>query len=108
MRTLTAYPTLMAALTLAVPLTVGCSQDPATTVTLEITGISAESDREKVAETLKEMTDGSSHSMRSTYSGDQLTISVSPVSDVDAFAEKIDFGEVTSVNGRTIQVTYGP
>lgn len=108
MRSLIAYPTLMASLVVAAPFTVGCSQDPATTVTLEISGISAEADREAVAETLKGMTDGSSHSMRSTYSGDQLTISVSPVGDVDAFAEKIDFGEVTSVNGRTIQVTYEP
>lgn len=84
----------------------GCSQDPATTVTIELTGISDDADRDTVQETLKEMTDGNSHSMRTFSTGNSLTVHLSPVSDVDAFVNAIDFGEVTDVNGRTVKVTY--
>ncbi len=53
------------------------------------------------------MTDGSSHSMSSYHTGDVYTVNISPVTDVDAFAQKIDFGKVTKVEERTVYVDYG-
>ncbi len=87
---------------------IGCSfeMDPATTVKLEITGISQADDREAVSDQLKNMTDGSSHMMTSTYSGDKLTVQLSPVSDVDAFSKKINFGTVTEIKDRTVKIVY--
>ncbi len=86
----------------------GCNleQDPATTVQIEITGIRDKADREAVAEKLGGMTDGSGHSMTSSWSGDKMTINLSPVSDVHAFSEKIDFGKVTAVEDRTVKVQF--
>jgi hypothetical protein len=88
----------------------GCNlsfeQDPATTVTVEITGVDNDSDRENIQETLKEMTDGSSHMMTSSSFGDTMTVSLSPVEDAEAFSKKINFGKVTEVDGRTIKVEF--
>ena len=58
-------------------------------------------------ETLKGMVDGSSHSMSTFSTGDDMTVTVSPVSDVDAFSKKIDFGKVTSVEDRTVSIDFG-
>ena len=101
-------------LLLAVVISGGCNinfeQDPAETVTVEISGISDEADRESVQETLTGMTDGSNHFYTSSYSGDQMSISISPVSDVEAFAKKINFGNVTNVDvaSRTVTVEFIP
>jgi isopentenyl phosphate kinase len=87
----------------------GCGafgHEPAKKVTIEINEISAEADRDEVKETLKGMTDGSSHLMTSFSTGDQMTVELSPVSDVDAFSRKINFGEVTEVKDRTVKVTF--
>ena len=84
---------------------VSMQSNPATTVTLEITGSLDEDDREDLQEKLKEMTDGNSHSMSTFSSGDKMTINLSPVSDVEAFVQKLDFGEVTEVDGRTIKIS---
>ena len=86
----------------------GCNMDPAVTVHLEIKGISEESDRESVLETLKGMTDGSGHSYTSSYAGDTMSVDLSPVSDVDAFSKKINFGTVTEVDAatRTVRVDF--
>jgi hypothetical protein len=95
---------LLAILVLAVS---GCGKsDPATTVTIEITGISDEADRDAVSEKLPEWTDGSGHSMTSSWSNDKMTINLSPVSDVQAFSEQIDFGKVTQVEDRTVKVQF--
>ncbi len=83
------------------------SQDPATTVTVVVTGISDEDDREDVQVKLKGMADGSSHSIVTTTVNDKMTVRLSPVEDIQAFADKIDFGEVTEVDGRTVKVTFG-
>lgn len=77
-------------------------------VTLEISGLQGQKQRESVREQLAEMTDGAGHSLRSSSSGDEMTITVSPVSDVDVFIEKIDFGVVTEVDGRQITVEMHP
>lgn len=95
-------------------LTVGCGlsleQDPSETVNIEISGISAEPDRKEVQEALQGMTDGNGHSLRSNYSGNRMSISLSPVKDVDAFAKKIHFGTVTDVDvaSRTVKVDFVP
>ena len=88
----------------------GCNfsfeHDPAKTVTVEITGINDDDDRDEIGETLKGMTDGSSHLMTFFSSGDKMTVELSPVGDVKAFSRKINFGEVTEVDGRTIKVEF--
>lgn len=89
---------------------IGCNfkfeHDPAKTVTIEITGISNDADRDKIDETLKGMTDGSGHMLTSTWTGDKTTINLSPVTDVEAFSRKINFGKVTEVDGRTVKVEF--
>ncbi|TWU05898.1 hypothetical protein [Stieleria varia] len=91
--------------------TSGCSfslnQDPATTVTIKVSGVDNESDRDALTESLKDYVDGNSHSMSSTSMNGSMTIKLSPVTDVKAFSEKIDFGKVTAVDGRTVTVEYG-
>ena len=88
----------------------GCNisfeQDPAETVTVQITGVDDASDRDDIQETLKGMTDGSSHMMTTSSSGDTMTVSLSPVKDVEAFSKKINFGKVTEVDDRTIKVEF--
>ena len=98
----------VACLALAAIAVQGCSlqHDPAKTVELEISGISSESDRDAVKERLGDMTDGGGHMMSSTYFGSALNVKLSPVSDVDAFVKKINFGDVTSVEGRKIKVKF--
>ena len=88
----------------------GCNisfdQDPAKTVTVEITGVNDDEDRDEIGETLTGMAEGSSHTMTSSWSGDKMTVKLSPVGDVKAFSRKINFGEVTEVDGRTIKVDF--
>lgn len=80
--------------------------DPAKTVTVEITGLESQDDGDEIRETLKGMTDGSSHLMTSSSSGEKMTVKLSPVGDVQAFSRKINFGEVTQVDGRTVKVKF--
>ena len=82
--------------------------DPATSVKLIVSGIEGEDARQMVKETLEEMADGSGHMMTIRIVGDTMTTTLSPVSDVDAFVKKIDFGTVTEVDGRKIKVDYVP
>ena len=85
----------------------GCrfEQDPAKTVTVEISGISDEA-RDAVQETLKGMTDVSGHTMTTRWDGQSMTVNLSPVADVEAFSKKVNFGKVTAVEGRTVKVDY--
>lgn len=85
----------------------GCGYSSDQTVTLKIRGDLTEAKRDKIAETLKGMTDDSSHSYSGTWTGTTMSVSLAPVADVDAFAKKIEFGEVTSIEGRTIHVAVG-
>jgi len=87
---------------------ISLTPDPATSVEIEISGISDKDDRDEVGELLGDMADGSSHSMMSSYSGDKFTVTLSPVSDVEAFSKDIEFGNVTStsVDDRTIAVDF--
>ena len=85
---------------------INIEHDPAKTVTVEISQISLETDRERVKEILKGMTDGSNHLLTSTWSGDKMTVKLSPVTNVKAFSRKINFGTVTEVNQRTVKVEF--
>ena len=86
----------------------GCDvgRDPNKTVTVEVIGIPTESDRKLVLETLKSMTDGSSRYITSTASGDTMTVTIWPVSDVTAFSQRINFGKVTNVRGRVVKIDF--
>ena len=85
----------------------GCfSQDPETTVTVIVSGLTSDDDRDKVNESLKGMADGSSHFIKSSWSGSTTTFKLSPVKDVDAFSKKVNFGEVTEVKDRTVKVSF--
>lgn len=84
------------------------NHEPATSVTVVVSGIESEDSRQAVKSTLEDMTDGSGHMMSTSVSGSTMTTTVSPVSDVDSFVKKINFGTVTNVNGRNIDVKYVP
>ena len=93
---------------LAVLLGSGCrmEHDPATMVTVEVTGIADDAARDEVVEILKGMTDGNSHLLTSTWDGQTMAVQLSPVADVSSFSRRINFGKVTEVNGRTVKVDY--
>jgi len=86
----------------------GCDigRNPEKTVTVEIIGIRIEADRKRVLETLKSMTEGSGRYITSTASGNNMTVQLSPVSDVETFSKRINFGRVTEVQGRTVKVDF--
>ena len=89
---------------------VGCNfsleHDPAETVTVKITGVSEQSDRDRVKENLEDCIQGVMHMMTSNASGSEMTVQVSPVTDVEKFVQEIKFGKVTEVQGRTIKVQF--
>jgi|GEM_PF-1251200 len=89
---------------------VGCNfsleHDPAKTVTVKITGISEESDRERVKENLEDCIQGGMHMMTSNASGNEMTVQVSPVTDVEKFVQGVNFGNVSEVQGRAITVQF--
>jgi hypothetical protein len=95
-------------LALAASLLSGCnvSHDPEKTVSVEIIGIRTDAERKQVRETLKRMTDGSSHYITSISSGNSMTVRVSPVSDVEKFSRRINFGKVIEVRGREVKVDF--
>jgi hypothetical protein len=77
-------------------------------VTLEIS-TSVEASREKMEvllEKLRGMIDGDNRNSNVGYKGtrDKVIVTVLPVYDVDAFAAKIDFVEVTEIDGRAFKV----
>lgn len=93
---------------LVIPIVItGCTYGPEQTVTIEITGTLDDAQQEEITEKLKTMTDGSSHSVSTMSSGNSMTITLAPVSDVQAFVDKINFGEVTAVEGRTVEISVG-
>ena len=100
--------TIVCVLAALVTATAGCNfkHDPATMVTIQVTGATTDADRERIKDGVKKWVDGSSHMMTTSHSGGTLSIDLSPVTDVDAFVKKIDFGEVTKVDGRKINVTF--
>jgi hypothetical protein len=79
--------------------------DPATTVILKITGVERD-EQEDIEEEVKELVQERAnwHMTQVSQYGETLTIKATPVEDVQGFADRIDFGEVTSVEDRIIHV----
>ncbi|MEQ8788304.1 MAG: hypothetical protein RIC55_18490 [Pirellulaceae bacterium] len=77
---------------------------PEQTVKIQVTGADADA-YDEITEKIKTMTDGGGHM---TYRLNN-TITLAPVTDLQAFADKIDFGTVTEVDEetRTVFVTIG-
>ncbi|MGI9459687.1 MAG: hypothetical protein ACR2NF_06800 [Pirellulales bacterium] len=73
-----------------------------------VLGIDSEESRQTVQSNLEEMTDGAGHMMSTSVRGSTMTTTVSPVSDVEPFVKKIDFGTINNVDGRNIEVGYVP
>jgi hypothetical protein len=87
----------------------GCiKSDPDKNVTVVVVGIESAADQKEVIEILERMYDKERRYKRfkSQFRDNQLTVEMEPVTNVETFARRIDFGTVTEVTGRTIKVTY--
>lgn len=80
------------------------SYGPEQTVTIKVTGVQGEAQKEKILEELKGLTDTGAHTMTSYMTGGELTVQLAPVADPEAFSKKITFGSVTAVEDRTVKV----
>jgi hypothetical protein len=92
-------------------LATGCGAfDSAKTVEVEISGVDGNPAREEILEVLSTMydKDAGSKRMHSSSSHDVLKVKMSPVSDVQAFSRRINFGTVEQVADRTVKVRYVP
>jgi hypothetical protein len=94
----------------------GCKihqNDPSKSLSIEVSGIPDPKLCDQVLKQVdeaqkqsKKWSDGKSNAKNWSGAGQQMTIEVTPVSDVDAFVKQINFGDVTSVEGRTVKVAY--
>ncbi len=83
----------------------GPPNPPADSVILHISGIADESTREAVSDKLEALaSNAQNHIFTSSSRGDRMTVFMMPVADVQTLAQKLDLGEVISVNGRTITI----
>ena len=73
-------------------------------ITINIQGIPDERSRKYILERLPALI-GTRYLMSSRVSGDVTVVVLAPVNNPEAFARKIDFGTVSSVKGRIINVT---
>ena len=80
--------------------------DPATTVILKMSGIENDEEKERIGEEAKELVLEKStwHMIQTSEHNDTVMIKVSPVEDVQDYADRIIFGKVTSVEGNTVFV----
>ncbi len=77
---------------------------PADEVTVVVLGPIDGNREDEICDDLIELTGSQDWSLSSMRSGDKLTVTVGPVTDVKAYADKITFGTVTQVQDRTITV----
>jgi len=86
----------------------GCSMenDPKLTVTVVVTGIPSKAESEQIEKTLKAVVSGPVRYTSSSWTGDTLTIQLSPVRNVQEFSSKIKFGNVTETQGNTVKVAF--
>jgi hypothetical protein len=79
---------------------------PETTITVEVSGAINDGTRDEILRKLKDMleTPRSGEVFGHKQRGTNLTVELSPVSDVQAFSKRIDFGKVTEVKDRTVKV----
>ena len=83
---------------------------PEVTVTITVRGVADFEASKKLGDAITAMlkASGSGWSLRSNTGGGTATFVAAPVADARAFAEKLDFGRVTRVEGRSIDVDAGP
>ena len=76
-----------------------------TVVTIHIANVGDKYTREDVINKVHALTDGGRRgSSTGSHKGDRLTLRLTPVTDPQAFANKIDFATVRSVQGRIVTV----
>lgn len=82
------------------------TMDPETTVILKITGVDGEPETERMSEKAKELVLEKStwHKTQISEHAGTVMIKVSPVEDVQGYADRIAFGKVTEVDGNTIYI----
>ena len=88
----------------------GCVKfEPDKTVLIEVTDLIKKAERDEVLEILKTMYDKDAGAKRSEsrYSEGLLTVKMYPVSDVEAFSRRINFGTVTEVSGDAVEPSTG-
>ncbi|AQT68530.1 hypothetical protein STSP2_01695 [Anaerohalosphaera lusitana] len=75
-------------------------------VSIEIVGELSDAQKDAISEDIKKIIkqDASWHSIGSSTMNGRTTYTVSPVKDINAFAEKIEFGEVQSIQDGKITV----
>ncbi|GIW91596.1 MAG: hypothetical protein KatS3mg109_2028 [Pirellulaceae bacterium] len=83
--------------------------DPATTVILKVTGVKDDAEKERIREKSVELVLEKSTWQINQMSqhAETLMIKLSPVRDVQGFADRITFGKVTAVDGNIIHVKVG-
>jgi len=81
--------------------------DPEYTVRLIIIGVTDTAAEDAIKEKLKQLTGGGQFYLGWSKMQSTITADVAPVSDVQAFVRKIDFGTVTGIRGRRIEVKVG-
>lgn len=86
----------------------GCSleSDPKLTVTVIVTGIPSREESERIEKSLKDLLKGPVRRTSSTWTGDTLTIDLSPVPSAQELSRKINFGTVTETQGNTIKIAF--
>lgn len=90
----------------ALLLLAGCGFKPEEAVTVKVSGISGDAQKDQIETDLKEGIEGSSSSTSFMTFNDEMTATLAPVRDLEKFAEGIEFGKVTSIDkeSRTITV----
>jgi predicted Zn finger-like uncharacterized protein len=74
-------------------------------VTVRVAGVVDTNTREAVEDMIGTLVDpGSGSAMSASSENDRMTVALAPVRDPKAFADRIDFGSVRSVDGRVITV----
>ena len=73
-------------------------------ITLQISGVRDRELRDQIASRLPELVESASPSITSDWTGETMTVELSPVEDVEAFARRIDFGVARVVDSGTIVV----
>jgi hypothetical protein len=83
--------------------------DPKKSVTVVIAGIENSTEQKEILAILATMYDKDRGYKRfkSQFQDKLFTVEMEPVTDVEAFSHRINFGTVTEVTGRVIKVTYG-
>ena len=80
--------------------------DSKLTVTVIVTGIPSKQESDRIEKSLKDLVKGSVRYTSSSWTGDTLTMDLSPVPSAREFAGRIPFGTVTELQGNTIKIAF--